>query len=463
MYLDKSRVLAPNAGFSRTSRVDVLGNDITNNGEDGVSVNNAFASDLFLDLNNNLITGNGVYSGVYSVAMAGGTRMNVIGDGVEILTAGGSDTFLTANNNRIKENVGRGVNIVTGESGYLNASWDGNNISSNGHEGFYLVNSQLQVNAITQVFTGANGAPDRDATYARGNFSTGYSSNSWQPDMDSNHEMFRYGVDLPGFAAGNTPNPEVAPFLVDWVNNSIGGTPITDLVFTNNIVNGNGGVVADADGEPAYSTAGGFVMRVGSTNASAIVPPIIPVVNPATDVLPDVQPSSAGNGGVRARITDNLFAGNVGRDFLINGFIGTEPPRVDSRPDPLIRIDMVFNNNRGGSIDVDFSAGYSNTAPNPSGGPNVKSPAEAFGNGNEGRYRDATSNLGYSIFNNGNDPPTWQPYAGLGERSLRVDLLPGANNYGPFGIGNNDFDLIYTSFFGWQEVDGPNDPTFFTP
>ncbi|MBX3441342.1 MAG: hypothetical protein KF774_02960 [Planctomyces sp.] len=466
MYFDKSRIVSTVTNSARSSIVDVLNNDITNNGEDGLSVHNVLASDLFLTFNENLVTGNGVYSEVFSIQLAGGNAMNVVGDGVEIVTAGGSQTFLTANNNRIKENNGRGVNLLTAVSGYLDAEFDSNNISSNVREGFYLVNAPLNVTPVTPTPVPN---PDPYFYFDPANFYTGYgytgvNITSWHADMDSNHEMFEYGFDP---VAGDTPPAGIINFLIDYTNpaNLISDAPVTDLVFTRNLVSNNGSVRPDADGEPPYSTIGGFVMRVGSaTSDPNTIPPTAPFPGPPPVVEPSV-PIPGQVGGVRARVTDNSFFGNVGRDFYIDGFVATEPPRVDFAPDPLIRIDMVFNNNRGGSIDVQFGAFYSNTGPNPGGfsDNNVKSPPEVFGAGNEGRLRSVTNNLGMALFEVDDGVFEWRPYPGLGTTTLRVDLLPGPNNYGPFGIGNNLFNNVYSSFFTWQEVDGPNDPTFVVP
>ncbi|MEZ6051220.1 MAG: hypothetical protein R3C02_07500 [Planctomycetaceae bacterium] len=143
MYFDKSRVFSTETNSARTSRVDVLSNDIVDNGEDGINIHNSFQSDLFTNINNNLLTGNGVYSEVFSVTtIDNGNFMNVVGDGIEIITGFFSNTYMTANNNRIKENNGRGVNILSVESGYFASEWDSNIIASNTREGFYLVNAR---------------------------------------------------------------------------------------------------------------------------------------------------------------------------------------------------------------------------------------------------------------------------------------------------------------------------------
>ncbi len=475
MYFDKSRVFSTETNSARTSRVDVLNNDITNNGDDGVDVNNSLVSDLFMNLNDNLISGNGVYSGVFSVTTIDGganNNLTIVGDGVQITTAGGSNTFLTANNNRITANNGRGVNILTAVSGYLDANWDSNSILGNTREGFYLVNAPVNSTVVSRFST------DPYFFFDPANYNTGYGYNgattSWHADMDSNHELFNYGRDTANLPADNTPPGTIAPFLATYPGFAANVStptraPVTDLVFTNSLVNYNGSVVPDSNpAEAPYSTIGGFVLRVGSATSDFLtVPPIVPLPGPPGPVDPSV-PIPGVIGGVRARVQDNQFVGNVGRDFKIDGFIATQPPNVAVVPDPLIRIELVFNGNRGGSIDVDFNAFYENTAPVfPGNAGNNKSPAGAFGQGNQDRLRNATRNLGYTTFTE-NNVTTLRPYPGLGTRTLRVEFQPGiagdVGAYGPNGIGfDNQFNTIYSSFFGWEEVDSATDPTFFTP
>ncbi|MEZ6051219.1 MAG: hypothetical protein R3C02_07495 [Planctomycetaceae bacterium] len=104
------------------------------------------------------------------------------------------------------------------------------------------------------------------------NYNTGYGYNgplaTWHADMDSNHELFNYGRLFPDLEAGDTIPPRWhLPAGLSGLPDSVQfRSPVTDLVFTNNNVNNNGSVVADAQpGRDPYSTLGGFVMRVGST------------------------------------------------------------------------------------------------------------------------------------------------------------------------------------------------------
>ncbi|MEW4488270.1 right-handed parallel beta-helix repeat-containing protein [Thalassoglobus sp. JC818] len=421
IYLDKDQTFAVQAQENRTTRINILRNDIVDNGEDGLNVNTPLASNSIINVDENLIARNGVFSGVFTVDQAGGNTVAIIGDGIEIFNAGGVTNTITVTNNRVLQNNGRGVNILNSEVGYLVADFDRNNISSNEREGFYMVNAPLETTVLA-----VSGLP-------QGSTRTGYTADSWLPDFDSNHEMYTYGRQGAGNlgAAGNTVPDIIAPFMVDWVNNVIGPGSVTDLTFTSNIVDNNGGVVADADGEDNYSTLGGFVMRTGTAGTQ--------------DTSPTSVPIPFFTGGVRAEVADNRFSGNFGRDFMLDGFVATEPPNVTPVPDPLIRIDLQFRNNRGGSIDVsgqNFSVFYNNTAPALAGG-NQTRPNPPFNNA--GVLRDATVNLGLV--------GALGPFPGFGTPTLRIEADGSAPDaFGNF-IGNNEFNLIYSDFnFDWLTV-----------
>lgn len=438
VYVDKLRVPVVVAGEQRTSRLSILRNDISGNGEDGLNIHNPTVARLLVDVRNNLITENGLYSELFQIQQAGdnvdGRRnvVNVIGDGIEIVTGGVGETIMRAHDNRIKDNNGRGVNIFTGSSAsHLLADFEDNMISSNEREGFYLVNAPLNT-----IVLGVTGLP-------QGTPRSGYTTNSWLADFDSNHEMFTYGHTGGSNlgAAGNTPPPVVAPFFINiYAGNNLPWNAVTDLIFNSNIVDNNGSVVPDSDPNSAagptvpedpYSTVGGLVIRIGTSNDATIPIPGF---------------TTANDGGVNAIISDNRMSGNVGRDVLFDGFVATVPPSVDNLPDPLVRFDLQFRNNRGGSLMADGLTNifYNNTAPAVAGGPNVKSPNPPFANAD--RLRDATSDL--------------LGFPGLGARTLRVELdgaTPDA--FGNF-IGNNSFNLIYSDFSFWTIV--PNG-TLFDP
>ncbi|QDT57064.1 hypothetical protein Pan44_51290 [Caulifigura coniformis] len=428
VYLDKSPVPSTVAGEPRTTRISILGNDIVSNGEDGFNVQNTQGSSAIarIEFNNNLVSQNGLYSGLFQIQQAGTSNaVNIIGDGVEIVTAAGAQTILEANNNRIINNNGRGVNILTAEGSHLETFWDGNNISGNSREGFYVVNAALNVTVL-----GTSGA-------AQGTPFTGYTADSWLADFDSNHEMYSYGH-IGGTnlgAGGNTPPGPIAPFFINWVNDVPGPGPVTEMRLTNNLINNNGGVAEDADGEDSYSTLGGLVVRVGTSG------------------FEDTSLTSAPNwnlglGGVIAEIENNQLSGNVGRDVYMDGFISTQSPATGSFGDPLIRLDLQFRNNRGGSIDVsgeNFSVFYNNTNVGIPGATNVDRPNPPFTN--PAILRDATRNIGDPILGE-------LPFPGFGSSTLRIELDGSAPDAFGNNIGNNQFNLIYSGFnaFDWLTV-----------
>ena len=438
IYLDKNQIFSVQANETRTSRFDILRNDIVDNGEDGFNLHTPLSSASEINFNDNLVARNGVFSELFSVTQVSQNVNSVvfsIGDGIEIFNSGSSTNIINAARNRIIENDGRGVNILNSFSGYLIADFEDNNISSNEREGFYLVNAPLDSTVLA-----VSGLP-------QGTTRSGYDADTWLPDFDSHHEMYTYGRLGAGNlgAAGNVPPPIINDYLVDWVLNSIGPGSVTDLQFNGNIVDNNGSVVPDADGEDPHSTIGGFVMRVGSAGIQ--------------DTNLDSVPIPFFTGGVRAEIEDNRFSGNFGRDFLMDGFIATEPPEVTTGADPLIRIELQMRNNRGGSLDVsgeNFFVFYNNTTPTLPGGMNNTSPNPPFGNA--ARLRNATLNLGILPVGM---PPVPTAFPALGPPSIKIENDGAFPD--PFGnnIGTNEFNVIYSDFnlFQWQIVPDGTLPT----
>ena len=420
VYLDKQQIFSTAAGENRTTRINITGNDIVDNGEDGINVHNPTVSFAIVNADNNLITGNGQYSGQRSVTTDGGNQtMNIIGDGIEVVTSNIATTVFSASNNRIKENDGRGVNVLSNFGGFATFSFLDNNISSNSREGFYVHNSDLfnQVTTLTGITAGT--------------VRTGYSDDiapgaqpAWMADMDGNHEVYNYGKSGGFFEAGNDPTPAVLPFLPDYEPSIPPASAVTDLVLLRNNINNNGSVQPDPDGEEPYTTLGGLVIRIGSAATDASIPSVpIPFLT----------------SGVRALVMDNRMSGNIGRDVFFDGFVSTEPPTVDNLPDPLVRFDLVFENNRGNSIDVsgdNFVVFYTNDAPTDLNGDNVKRPDPPYTNQNV--PRDATRNLGLD--------PNGLLLPGFGSSTLRIEVGGAALNGSGVFLGNNIFNNIYSDF-----------------
>jgi len=428
VFLDKSTVLSAstdesfptNGEFVRTTNVDVLNNDIIANGSNGFLLNNASqaSSTATFNFNNNLVKENGLYSGLDYYA--GRTDVKDIGDGVEIVNAWHGTTNFNAANNSVVDNNGRGFNILNagaiatyGSLDVLNLNLDHNTIEGNAREGFYLVNAPL-----TERVNG-NGISKSTPV---GTIYSGYTSTSWLADTDSNHTLFDYGRSFKDYAP-NTPPASVADFLDGYSSGDYLTTrPVTNLTFTNNIVDNNGSYVNSAASGVAYNTVGGFVIRVGSSNSNTGM---------------DMQTTAGENGGVVADVENNRMSGNVGRDVYFNGFVATNPPYVSQLADPLIRFDLTFENNTGGSISVNnFDAFYTNTAPVRTPPGNVKRPNPPYTTADaQAGARPAWLGLGTGL--GGLTLP------GYGTSTLRVKT-DGAG--GSYGIGNNTFNLIYSGF-----------------
>ena len=307
-----------------------LGNTITNNGMGGIEIN--AAGDL--ELNNNMITGNGAVptalgftdtngTGGVDVNLVGGVgelrarvTNNVIADntgtGFEVVTTTGQRSSLTLLGNLINHNTGRGIDLLNRADGTTNAQIGdgtlagGNSVTNNGLEGIYIVNTASATQSQTGNVLVADGS-----VFAR-------------PNM-----------------------------VLDIRGNSITGN-------NNNGTNPGGGLVLLV----GTSNSGGFDFGPGSTtgnfgfNGNAV----------------GTNSGLNGNGRVNARITDNVFSGQLGDDVRIETFVSTVNPIASAgtwtaaqfnvtafERDPLARLNLAFHGNTGNSISVNnANAVYTN-------------------------------------------------------------------------------------------------------
>ena len=312
-----------------------LGNLISDNGFDGIEINGF--GDVLIE--NNVISGNGALA-LADPAQGGGIDINWVdpgepfnfagkdftlrgnriednrGDGVEIQQGGAiSGTqrmILVAENNEIRNNDGRGVDILNQDSGESfirfgdGTSAGRNQIDSNNLEGFYVVNTASAVQN--------------------------------QSDLSD--------VDLDATGA-------------------VTAMPNLVLVLDDNSLEDNNQV--------GSFIGGGLVLRVGTTNSYFDYTGADDTGGNASDgngvgtnlTLDPLLGTVVGNGRVNARIENNLFDGNNGDDVFIESFTSTVDP-VDTEDtwddtvfdvtvyegDPLARLNLVLRNNSGGSLDV---------------------------------------------------------------------------------------------------------------
>lgn len=281
-----------------------------------------------------------------------------LGDGLEIRHAGNPETVhdaprsvgyfplsVTARENTIDNNGGRGIDILNqgglrtperlditaGTGADLDSQFSpadstirliNNSIQSNAKEGVYIVNTA----SLTQSQSGPTPVPGAPNAPASGDPTRGLRSDG-----------------------------------------SLDAVPRLALEMDNNSIIKNGQLL-EVNADPNGTlTASGLVLRVGTTDsnslldvsgdfASDITPkpqtgPFAPTTIPPVGFFNRTQP-----GGVVAKITNNTFEGNYGSDVYIESFTSTGTG--GQRPS-LARLDMIFENNTGDSLDVtNFGAFY---------------------------------------------------------------------------------------------------------
>lgn len=291
-----------------------LGNHIHNNGQAGIFIEAGGQSQI----NNNIIelnTSHGINIDVDQILFRADTlRNNSIvnnqGDGLQWRHEGGivSDTaYLLAYGNNIDGNSGRGVDILS--MGILTSNIQFgddtaagmNRITSNGLEGFYVVNTASR--------TQSNAVPSTAALAADG--SVLFSQTDMVLDLSRNE-----------ISANNNQGAFGGGGLVIRAGTSTGGLGLPFFP-------------ADATGTQGLET------DVGTNDALV------------------------GNGRINARLVNNSFNGNLGEDVFIESFASTVAPTTSAgtwdamtftvtayQNDPLARLNLVFRGNTGDSVNV---------------------------------------------------------------------------------------------------------------
>lgn len=312
--------------------IETDGNIFTNNAGDGVDIGHRASTEA-----GNVLHGDEVISDVEVIL----TRADISDngrDGVEYLadstfrvppvTGGGQDNIpdrqesaLTINRSFIKDNGGRGVDVLNSDIEDTRLTLFENEIIGNGLSGIYVINTASN----EQLQTGPE---------------------------DPLH--VEYG-DVEAIAAN--VNMEIR--IQDNVIESNGTSTRSTVVPINDSNDGQDGAAnANPDFHHLYGTVGttlgGIVIRVGTANDS--------YANIAAD--PEFE---LGRSGVDAEIWRNSLDGNFGADVYFDNFVSLVPDRsatnfhTGSNPaflwnrgfrDPLSRFDLSFRENTGNSLDV---------------------------------------------------------------------------------------------------------------
>lgn len=327
-----------------TDQRDVTGvwiqNRIVNNGGDGIALDGAYgnASPLvigqtgFDGLGNpksNLIDNNGGFgiraNSVGNAVITNNTITNNRGGGVQVISqAAFGNEVIVLDQNLIGLNKGDGLELRATGTAFLSITATGNSIVNNTGRG---VDSLNQVNATTFLQFG-------DGTVAGGNI------------ISNNDGEGFYVVNTS--SANQTQNVSASTALLADGAVNVAPDMVLDLQF-NQITN---------NGSPGAFPSSGLVLRVGTSNSAGL--------NLTGDGAAGVGSATlAGNGRVNARVINNTFGGNFGTDVLVESFTSTIDPIktvgawddttfnvTAMQRDPLARLNMVFRNNTGESLDV---------------------------------------------------------------------------------------------------------------
>lgn len=409
-----------------------LGNTITNNGMGGIQVNGA--GDL--EINNNMINGNGAAPtalGFTDTDGTGGIDVNLVG-GVGELRA-------RVTNNVIADNTGTGLEVVTTSGQVGSFTILGNLINRNTQRGIDLLNR-------------ANGdlnAQIGDGTLAGGNAVT------------NNGLEGIYIVNTASATQSQTGNALVADgsifvepnMVLDIRRNSITGN-------NNNGTFPGGGLVLRV----GTSNSGGFDIGAGDTTGT-------PFFNDGNSV--GTNSGISGNGRVNARITDNVFSGQLGDDVRIETFVSTVNPVASAgtwsatvfnvtafERDPLARVNLSFFGNTGDSISVNnANAAYTNAEGTFKSRLNTATPAGPFLAANRPRNANRVADRGLLIPFGPPDLGVFN-YDGVGASTLRLESDFDASGFvvGGFSLDSFTPPAISTFPFGVWGTVAPGTFTF---
>lgn len=238
-------------------------------------------------------------SGAMTVIARENTIESNLGRGVDILNQGGRRTPQTVDTNA---NSSASVNTQFSPTDTTIRLID-NKIASNGQEGIYVVNTA----SLTQGQTGPT------------------------PFLAADDPLFStHGLNADG---------------------SIDAVPRLALEVENNTIIKNGQSLSAA--VQGSLNASGLVLRVGTSDSSSVNPVSADFALGTSSTTPF---SISQPGGVIAKVTNNTFEGNFGSDVYIESFTST--PTGGTQP-AIARLDLLFQNNTGDSLDVtNYGASY---------------------------------------------------------------------------------------------------------
>lgn len=334
------------AQLGRRRVIEADGNFFRNNGGDGIDIGHdvfleagnvehghEVASDVDVSINNAIISGNG------------GDGIEYLGDStlrINAATGSGQDvatpniSSLHVSNSRIEGNGQRGVDILNRRSEDSRITLTDNEILSNTWSGVYVMNTmshyQLQSSPGDELMASFDGRQHLGTTgVTEIEFPSEFSSPNvelrvqYNNILDNGNQSSRSTVPLQFSTRGNDANGQVNS---DWIS----------------------------DFSTVTGSLGGLVVRVGTADSIGR----INVADPTFEL---------GQSGIDAEVLGNSFNGNFGASVFFDSFVSLIPPQsqglfeeaaghpaiaawTQGYRDPLARMDLVFRENTGNSLDV---------------------------------------------------------------------------------------------------------------
>lgn len=441
-----TQLLTPDE-FQYISRrhVEASTNFFRNNKGDGIDIGHFAATeggnvehgdevitDVHVTVNNAEISGN-EGDGIEYLADSTLRITPVVGGGQDVEYGHRSSLSLT--DSRVVGNDKRGIDILNRRGEDSTVSLINNEILSNGSEGIYVLNT-----ASNQQLQGSSSDPLDPYL------------ETFVGSSDDSARHFSVGTKIRQIHFEVSPNIElrVQDNLIES-NGSVSQTSTVPINLSDNANNANG--VANPHWTHQFrqiqGTLGGLVVRVGAVDSAGQIE--------LAD--PDVE---LGLSGIDAEVYRNSFDGNIGADVYFDNFTSQIPAQSignfdtaddpDYRwdlgyRDPLARLDLVFRENAGNSLDVINGFAFldnhetefksrANRSDAPNHGHDPLSPRGPFGNGYD-RFRNQTRTIGY--FNIPGEVPDGQPvnlvglpfwsYDGWGTPTWRVESDFDFNNF----------------------------------
>ncbi|WP_068848594.1 right-handed parallel beta-helix repeat-containing protein [Planctopirus hydrillae] len=358
-----------NAAVTDSPTIDSLitGNTVVRNGGDGIDISVTH----LVDIVTNEISDNGA-NGIIITGSSAGTDLindNFINSNESngiVITSGGSNTALITNN-VITFSGNDGVQLASNGTATLNIAMDNNLVGNSQGDGVQLVASGVSSATLTMTRNDVADSQRRGLNILnRG--SAGSTVNIGDGTSGNQNQIRR--SELEGIyiinTASSTQNVDALADTALAADGSIFNTPTLVLNINTNEITANGRI---SDSSQVFDTTG-LVVRVGTADGG----------NGFTDAggFADTR------AGVVASVTNNIFGGHFGADVTFESFVSTVTPNTTGgawsdqntnprdptndvftpsgyQSDPLARLDLIFTGNSGeGIIATRTGAFYNN-------------------------------------------------------------------------------------------------------